>query len=222
MAISGFATFMLFPTFGMGTAFLYDRFGLFLPILWFVLWEKTPYDSPRFQWLGMFAVFIWAGVNMLRFSAFNLETNGFEKLMAEMEPGKRALSLIATHGSSQFTAPVFLHFPSWYQAVNRGIVDFNFGMSHVTIVRYKPEKRPAFADTLAWNPGNFEWLKNRGDNYDYFIVRARPAANRHAMRKKVLHRKSANFVNRRMSLLPTPPDSQATRATTCCLDHGLI
>ena len=192
MAISGFATFMLFPTFGMGTAFLYDRFGLFLPILWFVLWEKTPYDSPRFQWLGILAVFIWAAVNMLRFSAFNLETNGFEKLMAEMEPGKRTLSLIATHGSSQFTAPVFLHFPSWYQAVNRGIVDFNFGMSHVTMVRYKPEKRPAFADTLAWNPGNFEWLENRGEYYDYFIVRSRSDASAEIFKD---HRSSVTLIS---------------------------
>jgi len=173
MALSGFAAFMLFPTFGMGTAFLYDRFGLFLPILWFILWEKTPAESTRWHWLGIFAVFIWAGVNVLRFSAFNLETKGFDTLMAETQPGKRMLSLVATHSSSQFTAPVFLHFPSWYQAVHRGIVDFNLGMSHVTLVRYKSKKRPKVADALAWKPGNFQWLKNRGDDYDYFVIRSR-------------------------------------------------
>ncbi len=172
MVLTGFAMFILLPTFGMGTAFLYDRFGLFLPILWFVLWEKTSADTSRWHWLGIFAVFVWAGVNILRFSAFNLETNGFEKLMAETEPGKRMLSMVATHRSSQFTAPMFLHFPSWYQAVHRGIVDFNFGMSHVTVVRYKSEMRPAIADAIAWNPGDFEWQKNRGDDYDYFVVRS--------------------------------------------------
>ena len=173
LALSGLAMFMLLPTFAMGTAFLYDRFGLFLPILWFVLWEKTPSETPRWHWLGIFAVFIWVAVNVLRFSAFNLETDGFDKLMTEIKPGKRMLSMVETHRSSQFTAPVFLHFPSWYQADHRGIVDFNFAMSHVTIVRYKSEKRPAFADGLVWNPVRFDWIKDQGDDYDYFLIRSR-------------------------------------------------
>ena len=173
LALCGFATFMLFPTFGMGTAFLYDRFGLYLPIMWFVLWEKTDKDSPRWHWLGMLAVFIWAGANLLRFSAFNIETRGFDKLLAAMEGGKRSLSIIMTHSSSQFTAPVFLHFPSWYQAEYRGIVDFNFGMFYGTMVRYKTDKRPEHSGALSWNPGTFDWRKNGGENYDYFVIRSR-------------------------------------------------
>jgi len=173
LAVCGVATFMLFPTFGMGTAFLYDRFGLYLPLMWFVLWEKTAQDSPRWHWLGMLAVFIWAGANLLRFSAFNIETRGFDTLLAKMEPGKRSVSMVTTHSSSQFTAPVFLHFPSWYQAERRGVVDFNFGMFYGTMVRYRPGKRPQYGDALAWNPAAFDWQKNGGDNYDYFIIRSR-------------------------------------------------
>lgn len=172
MALSGFATFMLFPTFGMGTAFLYDRFGLYLPLLWFIIWEKTVDDTPAWHWLGIFAVFIWAGANVLRFSAFNLETNGYEALMSEMEPGKRALSLIVTHRSNQFTAPVFLHFPSWYQAESRGIVDYNFGTFYGTMVRYKSDKRPPEGGVDPWNPGAFNWRENNGDTYDYFVIRS--------------------------------------------------
>ena len=172
MAICGLAVFMLFPTFGMGTAFLYDRFGLYLPILWFVLWERTGDDTARWHWLGMIAVFIWAGASVLRFSAFSLETNGFDKLMAEMEPGKRVLSFVSTQRSSQFTAPVFLHFLSWYQVERRGVVDYNFGMFYGTMVRYKPAKRPPYGDGLAWNPATFDWHKNGGDTYDYFVIRS--------------------------------------------------
>lgn len=173
MAVCGLAIFMLFPTFGMGTAFLYDRFGLYLPLLWFVLWERTNDDTHRWHWLGILAVFVWAGANVLRFSAFNLETNGYDEIMVEIEPGKRMLSLISTHRSSQFTAPVFLHFPSWYQAEHRGVVDFNFGAFYGTMVRYKAEKRPPYGETLTWNPKNFDWRKNDGDRYDYFVIRSR-------------------------------------------------
>lgn len=173
LSLCGVATFMLFPTFGMGTAFLYDRFGLYLPLMWFVLWEKSSEDSPRWHWLGILAVFIWAGANLLRFSAFNLETSGFDKLMVDMEPGKRTLSMMTMNGSSQFTAPVFLHFPSWYQAERRGVVDFNFGVFHTAVVRYKLDKRPTMANTLAWNPAKFDWQKTGGDDYDYFVIRSR-------------------------------------------------
>ncbi len=174
MALCGLAAFMLFPTYGMGTAFLYDRFGLYLPMLWFVLWERTPSETTRWHWLGIIAVFIWSGANVLRFSTFNLETNGFEKLLAEMEPGKRTLSLVAMKNSSQFTAPVFLHLPSWYQVEKHGIVDYNFGMFYGTMVRFKPEKRPPDdIGMLPWKPLSFEWQKDRGDDYDYFVIRSR-------------------------------------------------
>jgi len=92
--------------------------------------------------------------------------------MLAMEPGRRSLSMMTTHDSSQFTAPVFLHFPSWYQAERRGVVDFNFGMFYGTLVRYKPDKRAQNSDTLVWNPLKFDWRKNGGEKYDYFIIRS--------------------------------------------------
>jgi len=191
MSLCGFAIFMLFPTYGMGTAFLYDRFGLYLPILWFVLWERTPTETIRWHWLGIFAVFIWAGTNTLRFSAFNLETIGFEKIMTEMEPGKRSLSIVAMKNSSQFTAPVFLHFPSWYQAEQNGIVDYNFGMFYGTMVRYKQEKRPPDTGMLSWVPDSFEWQKFRGDDYDYFVIRSRTDVSAEVFKD---HRSSVELV----------------------------
>ena len=172
MSVCGFAVFFLFPTHAMGTAFIYDRFGLYLPILWLVLWEKTPQTSPRWQWLGILAVFLWTGANTLRFSTYNLETKGFENILAQMEPGKRAYSMITSLGSSQFSAPVFLHISSWYQADRKGIVDFNFGMFHGTVLRYRADKRLPRTDMLAWAPQKFQWSLDRGSSYDYFVVRS--------------------------------------------------
>jgi len=173
LAMCGFAAFMLFPSYGMGTAFLYERFGLYLPILWFVLWERAESDTSRWHWLGIVAVFLFIGANVLRFSTFNLETKGFETIMADVEPDKRALSMMTILSSSQFTAPVFLHFPSWYQAEHRGIVDYNFGAFYGTMVRYKAENQSAISDDFAWNPRVFDWRFHGGDNYDYFVIRSR-------------------------------------------------
>lgn len=172
MALAGAAAFFSFPSYWIGTAFLYERLGLYLPILWFLLWDRQYGRDTRWQWLGVFAVLLWAGVNMLRFSAFDLETRDFRAITALIGSGKRAGSLVAAAGSRQFRYPIFMHFPSWYQAEHRGVVDYNFGLFYVTVVRYKPEHRPNWETGIAWDPGRFDWNKNQGDSYDYFIVRS--------------------------------------------------
>ena len=172
IALVGLATFMLFPSYGMGTAFLYDRFGVFLPCLWFIIWQRTPAETTRWHWIGILAVFVWSGANVLRFTTFSLETKPFEIMLARMDEGKRLLAIVSDKHSSEFTAPVFLHLPSWYQAEKKGIVDYNFGMFYGIVVRYKPEKRPPNVSMLSWIPESFDWQKYHGDDYDYFVVRS--------------------------------------------------
>ena len=172
MAICGLATFIVFPSYAMGTAFFYERFGLYLPLLWFGLWDKPESEAHRWHWVGMLAVVLWASVNTMRFAAFNVETRDFDKIVATMEPGKRAASMVVINRSRHFEYPVYLHFPSWYQAERRGIVDYNFGMFYGTMVRYNADKQPHYGTDLAWSPGVFQWDVNNGASYDYFIVHA--------------------------------------------------
>ena len=80
MAVCGFATFMIFPAYALGTAFLYQRFGLYLPLLWFILWEKPAIDKYRWHWIGMVAVILWATTNVVRFATFSIETREFDKI----------------------------------------------------------------------------------------------------------------------------------------------
>ena len=172
MALSGAVIFMTFPSYWFGTAYLYERFGLYLPILWFFLWDRPASEDARLQWLGVAAVMLWAGVNVLRFSAFDLETRDFRAITKQIGPGKRAGSLVAAAGSYQFRYPIFMHFPSWYQADQRGVVDYNFSQFYGTVVQYKPETRPNWGPEIGWDPARFDWGRNRGDTYDYFIVRS--------------------------------------------------
>ena len=172
VSLSGLAVFLAFPSYWIGTAFLYERFGLYLPILWFLLWDSRDAGRTRWQWLGVCAVLLWAAVNTLRFSAFDLETRDFRTIAGLIGPGERVGSFVAAAGSRQFRYPIFMHFPSWYQADHRGVVDFNFGMFYSTVVRYKPERRPNWEAEIAWDPGRFDWNKNQGDRYGYFIIRS--------------------------------------------------
>lgn len=172
MALCGFAVFMTFPATAMGTAYLYLRFGLYLPFLWLLLWEKGDAETGRYDSLGMIAVAVSVGIFAVQLSGFNTEAKGFDKIVEHIEPGSRVASLPVVNRGEYFEYPSYLHFPSWYQSQGRGVIDFNFGLFYGTMVIYKDDKRPAFNDTLTWLPMEFQWDANGGDNYDYFIVHA--------------------------------------------------
>ncbi len=172
MVAAGSAVFFGFPSFAMGTALLYERFGLFMPLLWLLLWEPSPTANTRWHWVGMLIVSVCIVANMLRFAAFDVQARGFDAIVAQMPAGKRVASLSPQIRSNQFAAPVFMHFNSWYQAEQRGVVDFNFAMFDVTPVRYRAQTKPPFGDALAWSPFSFDWQRNGGNQYDYFLSRS--------------------------------------------------
>ena len=55
----------------------------------------------------------------------------------------------------------------------RADVSQSLQMFYGSMVRYQPEQRPPFGDALAWSPATFDWHKNGGDTYDYFVIRSR-------------------------------------------------
>jgi hypothetical protein len=93
-------------------------------------------------------------------------------VIAGLEPGRRVASMVFDARSPFFTLPVYLHFPAWYQATQRGVVDFNFADFFSQMVRYKADAGPRMTDFLGWYPTEFEWQTNGGARYDYFIVKS--------------------------------------------------
>jgi hypothetical protein len=168
----GLVLFLAVPSFAFNTGFLYQRLGVFLVPLWLIAWDSPDERSRRLDWIAMLVVLLWALVNSGRFAAFARETESFRQVMAAMEPGRRAASMIQGPASPFFYAPVYLHFPAWYQAQRHGIVDFNFADFHPQLVRYKDRTRPRIGEQLAWYPTEFRWERDGGSEYDYFIVKA--------------------------------------------------
>ncbi len=76
------------------------------------------------------------------------------------------------YGSPLFVAPVYLHWPAWYQATRGGIVDFSFADFFPQIVRYKANAPPRITETVGNDLRWFQWDVNGGANYDYFLVRS--------------------------------------------------
>jgi hypothetical protein len=167
----GLAVYFAFPSFAYRTGFVYERLAVFLVPLWLMMWDARDGGRGRGEWLAMFLVVVWVGLNTARFAGFAHETRAFDAVLERMEPGKRVAAFVVDNGSRHFANPVYLHFVSWYQAVKGGIVDFNFA-DFQSVVQRPDTAAPRVDETVAWAPWLFDWQAHGGSRYDYFLVRA--------------------------------------------------
>lgn len=167
------AAFFVVPSLAFRSGFLYERLGAFFMITWLMAWDPPDPDKPRkkLDALAIVAVGVWILANTWRFSVFATETKDFRAVLDVMEPGRRTASLVVNIAPDMFMTPVYLHFASWYQAEKKGIVDFNFADFQMVVQR--PDiSEPRIDETLAWRPDLFDWERNGGSNYYYFLIKA--------------------------------------------------
>lgn len=165
-------TYLAAPAYVLGTAYFYQRLGIFLVPLWLLMWDPPAGPARRLDRVAMLVAVVWAFLNTGRFAAFARETEGFDHIMGAVPQGRRVASLVQDNSSGLFAGPVYLNFPAWYQATHAGISDFNFADFYSQMVRYKPDAGPRITELLAWAPTELRWDANGCANYDYFIVRA--------------------------------------------------
>jgi hypothetical protein len=169
------AVLLVGPGFFYGTDFIFQRFTVFALPLFLILLEPRPgRATPSWTWPACAALVAgWITVVSMNAIAYEAEAAGFDEILARMEPGQRALSFAFERDSEGTIAPPFLHFPAWYSAVKRGVVDPSGAASMATPVLYRPDRRPVARPLgFEWMPAMFDWPLFRGEQYRYFIARA--------------------------------------------------
>lgn len=166
-------TIMLFgPTGGHSGWALSQRFAVFaLPFFVLVL---RPSPLPRAAWRAapIFLLLAWITVLVSVTLRYDAEARGFKQVMSAMQPNQRVLSLMFMQHTKESPAPVFLHFPAWYSATKGGVVDMNFAVFPVALVRYKSTVLPPDPSVSEWHPQTFGWKQWRANEYRYFVVHA--------------------------------------------------
>ena len=122
----------------------------------------------------LLALLCWIFLIMqtLHIDRFARESRDFEAVRITAEPGQRALALVFDAASAASHNPwAYLHYPLWYQAENKGFVDFNFAWSKAQIVRFRSDRLPAIQTDFSMGPGAFNWTQHEGWRYRYFFVR---------------------------------------------------
>lgn len=167
------------PSAAFGIELVSQRFAAFvLPL--FVLALDPPGDGPEesaSRRKAARAAVVLAAVGGIAASSvqaarFDAEQKGFGRLLSEMKPYRRVLSLVTTSRSVGSPAPVYLHFAAWYTAEKGGLVDPSFSVYHAPMVRYRSGMEPPSGRGAERRPDLFDWTEKRGRDYDYFVVRA--------------------------------------------------
>lgn len=173
----GLLVFFIIPGYIMNAGFIAYRLGIFLTPLWLMAWDAPSEGSARpseqnLEWLALPIVLLWVVFNVGRFSAFAGDSRSFDTLMAAAEPNRRVAAMVEENTTRWFSTPVYMHHVAWYTSTHRGIVDFNFADFYSQTVRYKPDVGPRISEPLAWAPRDFDWERDGGAVYDYFVVKS--------------------------------------------------
>lgn len=170
------AWMMFVPHLLGGNFFTYQRFGLFGLPLYFICFEVSNEQSaPTHSALVGVGLALIAssivGWHSVRALIFEGEASGYRTVMKNAEPGKRILMFAFKPTSQASSAPLHLHVAGWYQAEHGGLAEFNFARFWGLPVKYKIDAPSGIFSGFEWYPANFDWSRNRGDLFDYFLIR---------------------------------------------------
>ena len=169
LCLVALACYLFLPVQIAGQWYLGPRY-LVLAALLAPAWVAARASGGRLVLVGAAALLaLAADANAARKVAdFQRQVGGFEKVLDEMEPGRRALGLVFDRGErGPIRQPVLLHFAAYYQALRGGDVGFSFaGLPSVPLV-YRPGAQAPHPSE--WAPQDFVW-DAMGPSYDYFLV----------------------------------------------------
>ncbi len=178
---------LFMPNVLLGNTYTYQRLTVFFLPFFGLLWAPQEQSTSRSKLAFGATVaigFIYVAIFAAQARAFAMEQSGFGRLLADMAPKERVLSLIVYPESAVGIAPLFLHFPAWYTAEKEGFTDPSFASFGIEPIRFRRGAVPPARTTgFEWFPGTFDWNTHRGNDYRYFVVRFQVDASRVLFRK---------------------------------------
>ena len=166
------AVLLFAPTGGHSGWALSQRFTVFALPFFLIGLERPLVLRPLWRATAVFLLLAWIGIIVSANQSYEAESRGFKQILSAMKPNERALSLMFLKDTRTSPNPVFVHFPAWYSATKQGVVDMNFAVFPVALVRYLPSLPAGDPSVSEWHPQTFRWTEWRGGSYRYFVVHA--------------------------------------------------
>lgn len=162
----------------LNTGLLYERFALYLAPFWaLALRPAVSARATREAHVALVAcALLTVAAHAWRVAAFAREDRDFDAILAAVNPGERALSLVIDTESDATSSPrAYMHWPVWMQNARGAFVDFNFAVFHPQIVRFRPGHVPAAAPQQGESAQSFDWAAWNAERYDIYVVRGSQA-----------------------------------------------
>ncbi|WP_198344769.1 hypothetical protein [Neisseria chenwenguii] len=151
LLLGSLAIWYALPHIGFQTAYIYQRFGLFVPVFWYLVWQPQEAAGRRYDMKQVAVTAFVCAVAALMFKVYSnnvlfdsSETvKDFDEVVATMPSEKRILGLGEPFmwGDGKLTSfAEYLHFAQWYQVKKRGWADYSFASAHAMPVRLKLKK----------------------------------------------------------------------------------
>lgn len=179
--ITTLGIFVFVPDYILGTAYVYQRFAIFIiPSYAFLFTQNTSHthhsgkpNSIHHIVMILLPLTCWTVLGFNTYNAFNFrqESKSIDDVIAKLAPNQKALALVFDYDSvANNHSNAYSNYASWYQAEKHGLVDFNFAYFAPMVVRFKPDHLSAIPDEL--NPYEFDWIDHKGTDYRLFFVRS--------------------------------------------------
>ncbi|AMQ91954.1 hypothetical protein ACT74_04780 [Aggregatibacter actinomycetemcomitans] len=165
------------------TAFIYERFSIFMLPFYYLIFEKRSIKKNNgniifFNLMFFIFVFLLMGKVYYNNIQFNNDPNmrAYSKIIESMQSQKRILTLFSQSSETSgllTSSTEYLHFGSWYQAQKHGWSDFNFAVYSPQIVRFKPNKMPNISSRSG--VVNKDWIISLDNckDYDYLLMKTK-------------------------------------------------
>ena len=160
--------YLFAPLGAYGTAFLYTRFAVLVPIGALALIETPRRAVAVSRILIVALVLVWMGVLTGRFHRFGKEVADYDSLIASIPPNRRVVHFNVEPFSEHVPGPVYWHFGALYQVRRGGLSAWSFANFFMQVVRYKQGAEPVVTSQSTPRTG-IDWPGVL--RYDYLLVR---------------------------------------------------
>ena len=178
---------LLVPNTAIGVGYLYERFSIFILPFYILQFVRPAPGEPQshrrtLAWRHVMLVmlpmicFLHSGWRSWQAIESERETQAFDTVIRSIPDGAHVLALVRDKRSvSTNNDYAYQHFPLWLQAEHKAFVDPNFAMQMAMVVRYRPQVFDSAAFLRMYDLGEtpqvFDWVQDKADRYDYYIVR---------------------------------------------------
>lgn len=169
------AIMLFFPSYILGTRYIFERFSIFLIPSYIFLFSE-PAKKPSSLASAVMMLLILSVLSSLCLKTyknhlFQKETQAIDSVFNSLEPNQKVFYMVLDSYSQSAYHTTYLHYPAWYQANKAGFIESNTDLlgNFARLAPFPVRYQPGIAPEVIKNTG--EKITINFKQYRYIIIR---------------------------------------------------